>query len=70
MLAVGTTLSILLTVAVVLPVLPAASWNVKINEPLPVNVYPVDAPLFVTVTPVLFNESVAITFPFVGAEVE
>ena len=61
-LAVGATLSIQVTVAVVDQVLPYASWKVKMKIHELVKVYHVAQLLLVMVTPVLFNDSVATTF--------
>ena len=44
----------------------AKSWNKNVNHVFPVKVYPVDHPLFVTVTHVLLNVILAITFPLVA----
>ena len=54
-------MSMLLTVAVEEPVLPAASWKLKVNDQFPVNTYQVDHQLLVTVTPVLLNVIDAVT---------
>jgi len=57
----GTIISIRSTVAVASPVFPAKSWNVKRNDPLSVNMFPVEF------SPVSVSDqlSIATTFPLV-----
>lgn len=55
-----------LTVAVAEPVVPSVFWNVKVNDPFPVNTYVLLPLLLVIVTPVVENPvSVAVTVPVV-----
>ncbi len=68
--AVGATVSIQVTVAVVEPVLPASSTKLKVNDPEALKVYVLDPELFVIV---IFSEapvSVATTEPDVVTEGE
>ena len=69
MVAVGAVLSIFVTVAVVVAVLPSKSSNSKVKLPSVVKVYVNSPPLFVTVTSSL-GMRVATTSLFVGSVVE
>ena len=61
--AVGVVVSIQFTVAVVLQVLPAKSWKVKMKLPFPVKVCVV---VFIQVSVSPYHVNVAMTFPLVA----